>query len=226
MRRAWAHALVLLALGGCSSSPTDESRTDEQSVKKTLSAMAVEVSDVSEEGGTRLLNPLSIMTGELRDDWVYHLNFDFDLKTGDHGNMTMDMQFTDHGRGIPVPTALADDPILNLAAVFAGTFKGEPTQLNATMVLRNPAYRAVALTGGGTLLFSDLQATFDTQDLGIDFKVSPLPFGTVTFQLSQPDFGNWTGSATFQATPVVHVVATNGVRTFDLSIDLLTGDIS
>jgi hypothetical protein len=215
--------LVLVA--GCSST-TSETQTAEEKFRESLAATSVSVSDVSQEGGRRMLNPLSILTGALKNDWTYHLSFDFNLKTGDKGTLALDLQFTDNGRAIPVPTALNDNPVLNIGAVFTGSFKGAPLSLNATGQLRNPTYKVVTLSGSGTANFADLVAEFTTASLSMDFNTSPLPFGTIDLNLSQPDFGNWTGSATFQGTPVVHVVATNGTRTFDLHINLLTGDIS
>jgi hypothetical protein len=187
--------------------------------------MSVSVSDVSEEGGERMINPLSVLTGELRDNWTYHLQFTFQLKTGDTGTLVLDLQFTDNGRAIPVPTALNDNPVLNVGAVFSGTFKGAPLDLNAALHLRSTGTRTVTLDGSGTARFADLDAAFNTEDLTINFNLSPIPIGTIALNVSQPDFGDWTGTATFQGTPVVHVVVTNGTRTFDLRINLLTGEI-
>jgi hypothetical protein len=216
---------VLLLAAGCSS-PTSESQTEEQRFRASLAALSVALTDVTQEGSERYLNPLSFLTAELRDNWVYHLSYQFQLKTGDTGTLTLDAQFTDNGRAIPVPTALNRNPVLNLDARYEGTFKGQPIGFEAELQLRTPASRVVALSGSGTLGFADLSGAFSMAELTLDFNALPLPRGVVNLQISQPDFGNWTGTATFEGTAVVHVVATNGTRTIDLHINLLTGDIS
>jgi hypothetical protein len=224
--RACTWILAAFVLGAGCSSPTSESDSDEERFRESLAATSIAVADVAEEASERFVNPVSFLAAELKDNWVYHLAFEFTLKTGDTGTLTLDAQFTDNGRPIPVPSALNDNPVLNVDAQFAGTYKTQPLSLSADLVLRSPRSLAVELTGSGLAGFADLGATFGIESLTLDFnRFPPLPVGTVSLQIQQPDFGNWTGTATFSGTPVVHVVATNGSTTFDLRINLLTGEI-
>ncbi len=222
----WSLAFTAATVLSACSSPTSESDQKDDELRSSLAAMAVGVSDVTQETGDVYLNPFKLLEAEVRDNWVYHIAFQFDLSTGDSGKLTLDAQFLDGGEPIILPIAIYRDVSLNLDAGYDGAFQGEPTVLQSSFKVLNPERKQVLIQGSGTLAYGALIAEFDTNDLLLDFSGNPLPTGAINLNITQQDFGVWTGAATFNGTVTVHVVVSNGARVFDLRINLLTGEIT